>query len=449
MTEKLTKNQGRKQRQKDRPMTEEDRPKDARPEGQTHPRRDPKTLDRSTIDVEDRGEDVALMEPLLVSESSRHRSELADLAITLTEKSASLRSSLPPKIIEALATLVRSMNCYYSNLIEGHDTHPINIEQALNEDFSDDPKQRDLQLEAKAHIMVQEWIDTGGLDGRATTSDGLLETHRRFCELLPDELLWVDNPDTGGRLQVIPGELRLHEVSVGRHVGISPGALPRFMLRAESSYAKLGRLDSILAAASAHHRMLYIHPFLDGNGRVARLMSYAMLRQSLDTGGVWSIARGLARNVEEYKQHLANCDLPRRNDLDGRGTLSEEALAKFVKFFLTICIDQVDFMKELMQPKKLRARAMVWCEEEIQSDDLPLKSDKVLGALIDRGELARGDVPDLLGMSDRSSQRITRALLDKGIIKSESTRAPFELAFPATLASRWLPNLFPEKPSSV
>lgn len=396
-------------------------------------------------DAEDRGENIVQMEPLLVSEGSSHRSELADLAITLTEKSASLRSSLPPKIKESLATLVRSMNCYYSNLIEGHDTHPIDIERALEEDFSSDPKTRDLQLEAKAHIRVQEWIDSGALNNRAATVDGLLEMHQRFCELLPNELLWVENPETSERLQVMPGELREHEVSVGRHIGISPGALPRFMDRFESGYTGLGKLDSILAAAAAHHRLLYIHPFLDGNGRVARLMSYAMLRQSLDTGGVWSIARGLARNVEKYKEHLANCDLSRRNDLDGRGSLSEEALAQFSAFFLNTCIDQVDFMAELMQPKKLRARALVWCEEEIRSNELPSKSDKILGALIDRGELARADVPELLGMSERSSQRITRALLDRGVIKSESTRAPFVLAFPATLAARWLPNLFPEK----
>lgn len=430
-------------------MADEDRRKDGRAEEDNHSRRDTEQPDRREKFIEDRGEQVAIMEPLLVSESSRYRSELTDLAITLTEKSASLRSSLPSKIIEALATIVRSMNCYYSNRIEGHDTHPIDIERALNEDLSSDPKQRDLQLEAKAHIRVQEWIDDGGLDGRATTAEGLLETHRRFCELLPDELLWVENPDTGEQLQVVPGELREHNVSVGRHIGISPGALPRFMSRFEAGYTNLGKLDSILVASSAHHRLLYIHPFLDGNGRVARLMSYAMLRESLDTGGIWSIARGLARNVGDYKQHLANCDLHRRNDLDGRGSLSEEALAEFTKFFLNICIDQVTFMEELMQPKKLRARMMIWCEEEIRTDDLPAKSDKILGALIDRGELARGEVPDLLGMSERSAQRITKGLLDKGIVRSQSTRAPFVLAFPATLAARWLPGLFPEKTGHV
>ena len=108
-------------------------------------------------------------------------------------------------------------------------------------------------------------------------------------------------------------------VQVGRHVPASPGAVPRFLDRFEAVYGTLGTTDSILASAAAHHRLLWIHPFLDGNGRMARLMSHAMLRDVLDTGGVWSIARGLARNVADYKARLATCDRPRRNDLDGRG----------------------------------------------------------------------------------------------------------------------------------
>jgi Fic family protein len=303
--------------------------------------------------VKDRVEAVSLMEPLLIGDGSRHRAALTDLALELAQKSAGFRRSLPESLLTSLAGLVRSMNCYYSNLIEGHDTHPIDIERALKNDYSADAKKRDLQHEAKAHIAVQQWIDSGALKGRALTVDSIREIHRRFCQALPDDLLWVKDQ------KVIPGELRHHDVEVGNRVAISPPAVPRFLQRFEEVYSRLGKTETILAAAAAHHRLVWIHPFLDANGRVVRLMSDATLLETLDTGAVWSIARGLARNVDAYKTHLAACDRTRRNDLDGRGHLSEENLAGFTRFFLATCIDQVTFMERLMQPDQLRARILL------------------------------------------------------------------------------------------
>src|ERR1700676_1895432 len=141
--------------------------------------------------AKDRGESIGLMEPLLIGESSKHRTALTDLALELAQKSAGFRRSLPESLLTSLADLVRAMNCYYSNLIEGHDTHPVDIERALKNDYSRDARKRDLQLEAKAHITVQQWIDSGGLKGWAVTAESICEVHRRFCEELPDDLLWV------------------------------------------------------------------------------------------------------------------------------------------------------------------------------------------------------------------------------------------------------------------
>lgn len=396
-------------------------------------------------DKEDRGESLGLMEPLLVSAGSKHRTALLDLTVELAARTTGLHRSLPDGVRMALGDLVRAMNCYCSNLIEGHDTHPAEIERAIKNDYSVEPEKRNLQLEAKAHITVQQWIDEGGLTGRVTSTEGICEIHRRFEELLPEELLRVEEPETGERLEVIPGELRRRDVKVGRHIPVSPGAVPRFLDRFESVYGKLGKADTILAAATAHHRLLWIHPFLDGNGRVARLMSYAMLLDTLDTGGVWSIARGLARHESAYKGHLMACDLPRRNDLDGRGHLSEEALAEFTRFFFTTCIDQVKFMEGLVQPERLRDRILIWAEEEVRGGALPPKSGTILEAVLYRGILRRGEVESLLGVSGRQARRVTSALLDREVLVSKSPRAPLHLAFPARLASRWMPGLFPEQ----
>lgn len=393
----------------------------------------------------DRGEAVSMMEPLLIAEGSRHRAVLTDLVVELAQKSAGFRRSLPSTLLTSLADLVRAMNCYYSNLIEGHDTHPIDIERALKNNYSKDARKRDLQLEAKAHIAVQKWIDEGGLTGRSETSDGICEIHRRFCDLLPTDLLWTTDPDTHERVRVVPGELRERDVKVGDHVAISPGAVPRFLARFEEVYSHLSKADSILSAAAAHHRLVWIHPFVDGNGRVARLMSHAILLETLDTGAVWSVARGLARNVDRYKALLAACDAPRRNDLDGRGDLSEEALSRFTDFFLRTCIDQVEFMEGLMQPDRLRTRILLWAEEEIRIRELPPKSDRILEAVLYRGELSRSDVAKIVGVGERHARRIVSALIKRGVLASESSRAPLRLVFPAGLASRWMTGLFPEK----
>ena len=397
------------------------------------------------LEVMDREEAVTMMEPLLISGTSKHRGPLSDLALELAAQSARFKGSLPKYAQHSLAALVRAMNCYYSNLIEGHDTHPVDIERALKNDYSQNTRQRNLQLEAKAHITVQQWIDEGGLKDHAASYDGLREIHRRFCELLPEELLWAENPETSDRKEIVPGELRGRDVKVGRHIPVSPGALPRFMQRFEAAYNGLGKTDTIFAAASAHHRLLWIHPFLDGNGRVARLKSYSMLLDALDTGGIWSIARGLARNETQYKALLTACDAQRRNDLDGRGNLSEEALAEFTRFFLETCIDQVKFMEELVGPDKLRNRIFAWANEEIKAKTLLPQSLTILERLLYQGELAREEITSMFDVTPRQTRRYVEPLTELGVLVSETTRAPYHLAFPARLAPQWMPGLFPEK----
>ena len=390
---------------------------------------------------EDRGELISLIEPLCIAATARSRTLLDDLALTLVAKNAGLRQSLPYKLVPALANLVRGMNCYYSNLIEGHDTHPMEIERALKNDYSPDIEKRNLQLEAKAHITVQEWIDNGGLKGRTATTDSLLEIHRKFYELLPDELLWVEDPKHETRIHVTPGRLRNRDVRVGRHVPVSPGAVLRFLKKFEQVYQNLGLAETIINAASSHHRLLWIHPFLDGNGRVARLFSHAVLMEVLDTGGLWSIARGLARNEQRYKELLINCDLSRRNDLDGRGNLIEEALAEFSSFFLETCLDQVTFMAGLMQPERLKGRILSWIEDQ----NLPAKSGRLLAAIIYKGgEITRKEAAEILDVGERQARRILLLLIKEEVLTSESLRSPLRLKFPARLAGQWLPGLFPE-----
>ncbi len=388
---------------------------------------------------------ISTMEPLLISSDNKARGQLVDLALDLASKSTGLLRSLPIGVAEALSELVRSMNCYYSNLIEGHDTHPIDIERALKADYLTDPIKRELQLEAKAHIEVQKWLDQSGLKSKAASISSITLIHQKFCEALPDSLLWNEDPTTKERVAIQPGEFRLRNVKVGSLIPVSPEAIQEYLLRYETVYGGLSKTESLIATAAAHHRLLWIHPFLDGNGRVARLMSHAMLQEVLQTGSLWSIARGLARTSVAYKAHLANCDQQRRNELDGRGNLSQEALIEFTQYFLKLCIDQINFMETLIQPETLRGRIHKWAKEEMTKGHLPPKANLILDGILYRGELSKSEVPTLTGTGERQARRIVSELLTSGAIKSTSVRAPLTLNFSAALAGKWLPGLFPDK----
>jgi Fic family protein len=383
------------------------------------------------------------MEPMMPPEGN---SELGDLVVDLVGKSQRLAGMLNPKVQASVGELVRSMNCYYSNLIEGHDTHPRDIDRAMAKDYSREPEKRALQKEAVAHIEVQRMID-GSEDPRVdpTTREYVLWLHKSFCERLPEEMLWVGTPDGSKRIKIVPGQLREGQVSIGRHLPPEPGNLDRFLSRFEEGYAAahLSKSGRIVAAASAHHRLLWIHPFYDGNGRVTRLMSYALLLRLGVGSPLWSVARGLARRVDDYKRLLEGADQPRTSDVDGRGPLSEGALVDFCRFFLDVCIDQVEYMTSLLQPTELLNRMRIHVEEETAAKRLPKGSFELLREAVLAGEFERGRAAELTGYRDRRARDTLSALVDKRLLVSEGPKKPVRLGFPIDVVERWFPRLYP------
>jgi Fic family protein len=372
--------------------------------------------------------------------------DLEDLAASVIAASSALAGQLHPLVSTAVGELVRSMNCYYSNLIEGHDTNPRDIERALVSDYSNDPKRRDLQLEARAHIEVQRMIDLGEAPKESVASVAYVRwLHHEFCTRLPDDLLWATNPDTNERIRVIPGELRKSSVKVGRHIPPPPELIEALLHRFEEAYSspKLSTIQRIIAVGAAHHRLLWIHPFIDGNGRVARLLSHAMLVDTRVGSSLWSVARGLARKVDAYRIALAGADAARTGDFDGRGALSLGGLKSFCVFFLETCRDQIEFMRSLLQPSELLRRMKLYIDDEIDAGRLPKGSMGLLREALLTGELERGMASELTGYQERRARDTLAALLERGLLVPTSPKGPVRLGFPVDVLERWFPRLYP------
>lgn len=388
------------------------------------------------------------MEPMLPEEGI---GPLEDAVMLLTAEANQLAGRIHPILRESIGNLVRSMNCYYSNLIEGHDTHPRDIDRALANDFSTEPNKRELQKEAVAHIYVQQLIDAGrDPDAWPASAAYAAWLHEEFCSRLPPEMMFVVDPSTGQRLEIEPGKWRKRDVQVGRHLPPEFGDLSRFMARFDAAYHSppLNKFRQVQAVGAVHHRFLWIHPFLDGNGRVARLMSHALFKRLGIGTSLWSVARGLARDEKRYKALLAQADGPREGDRDGRGTLTQRGLVEFCKFFLDQSLDQIRFMSGLLEPSTLLTRMEIHIEEEIRAKRLLRGSFEVLREAVVAGEVERSKIPALAGYEERGARKVTSALVERGMLTASSHRAPLRLAFPADVAERWFPNLYPANAGS-
>jgi len=331
------------------------------------------------------------------------------------------------------------------------DTRPREIDRALHQDYSTQPERRILQLEAVAHIEVQQAID-GDRDDPASPASPAYAVwlHREFYRRLPEELTWVEDPESKRRIRVQPGMLRDAEVVVGRHLPPAAQSLPQFLARFEHAYnpQQLSKVRQVVAVAAAHHRFLWIHPFYDGNGRVARLMSHAMFKRMGVGSSLWSTARGLAREVKSYKSLLMAADEPRHSALDGRGGLSQAALVEFCQFFLRVSVDQIKFMESLLQTSELLRRIELYVEDETRAGRLPKGSFPLLQEALLAGEFERGQAPALTAYKERMARTVMARLLALGLLVADGPKAPVRLGFPLAAIERWFPALYPSDPGA-
>jgi Fic family protein len=388
---------------------------------------------------------ISAMEPLL---PRQRRAELSALSAELLRKIGRLSGQVhSPVVRDKLAVLLRWMNCYYSNLIEGHKTTPRDIERAQQTDYSDDPVKRDNQKLSQAHIEVERLMMERFTKETVDTYDPefICWLHREFYLRLPESML-VAKTHSGESYRIEPGQYRDFMVDVGRHTPPHFENLPAFLSRFCQFYggSDINETDRLVAIAAAHQRLAWIHPFADGNGRVVRLYSQAMLlRHGLDGLALWSLSRGLARHRERYYTALEGADQPRRGDHDGRGNLSDRGLADFCVFFLETVLDQVDFMSERLDLPGLRTRV----ERFFQFEMTHLGKDaeflmRVVRALIDEGEFPRGRVQELTGRKETFCRRIIRLGLDEGLIESPGPKSVLRIAFPTKVLDGYFPKLY-------
>jgi Fic family protein len=383
----------------------------------------------------------AQFEPLL---PQYRLDELRERSRPILEQSSRLTAAAHPATIAALRELVRAMNSYYSNRIEGQYTHPRQIEQALHLDFSSKPDIAKLQRIALAHIEAEQELEAKGAAGATPLGTAfLIEAHKA----LYGRLTVQDRTTDDGRV-VEPGALRSEQVAVGRHEPPAPGSLSAFLARMDNVYLRRHPLeDHLMVVAAAHQRAAWVHPFSDGNGRACRLQTHCALWPL--GGGLWSVSRGLARQRDRYYALLDAADAPRQGDLDGRGNLSERALREWCAWFIDVCADQVGFMSRMLQLDGIKARISALVTYRAAMDKA-IRREAILPLfhVFLAGPTPRGEFQQMTGLGDRVARALLSRLLETGLLTSPGHTAAVSFAFPLDALQFLLPELYPEAATS-
>ncbi len=405
----------------------------------------------------DRLEDqIAQLDPLLPEE--RVQGPLLEKCHDLIRASERLAGMAQNAgAMQELAKLLKAMNSYYSNRIEGEHTRPVEIERALSKRFSEDLDKARLQRLALAHIETEQWLLASPLDRPEIYKPATLANlHRHlFAQLSADDRVVVMRDGRGQEIErsvVEPGEFRSRQVAVGKHLPPSPVALPAMLERWSDEYGRVRRGElQVLAIAASHHRLAWIHPFADGNGRTARLHSLAALRSIGLTAGLWSPLRGFARRADAYAEHLANADLPRINDLDGRGQRSQRMLVAWCEFFLDTCLDQVQFMTRMLNFAEIQDRiaALISFESRGNTKDPLMRAVPALHMLFLRSSMSRGEFIGYCGVAERTGSELIKRFLNLGLLVSDTPKGPVRFGIPLAGLRFLFPSLWPEAEADV
>ena len=391
------------------------------------------------------------MEPMLPDFRS---AELAGLTQQTTLAIGELNAHLTSAFVRGrVSQLIRQMNCYYSNLIEGHKTLPREMDEAGRRQLAEGPQEeRDKQILAEAHIMTETAM-LNRLDSEEDLDvyapEFIRWIHETFYGQLP-ESMHLAQTLSGESYEIIPGQLRDFMVDVGRHTPPDHAALTDYLERFRLVYSspEILATQQLAAIAAAHHRLAWIHPFGDGNGRVIRLHSHALLhRHGLHGHGLWTLSRGLARHRQRYFNRLQGADQPRENDFDGRGNLSARQLSGFCVFFLETLLDQVGFMNGLLNLTDFRNRIEKYFRyEALHLGRYQEAISAIVTTLVYEGEMPRERVKLVTGLGATTVAGIIKLGLSEGYFTSPSPKGVLQFAVPEKTWSSWFPQLFIDLP---
>ncbi len=335
----------------------------------------------------------------------------SNLASTIVElerlRVKRLGGSVPPYIFFQLKEIFHWLESLGSTRIEGNRTTLAEFVEKVIEKIPKDTQEeqmREIFNIDRAIDFIEKNIHTGTRINRSH----VLEIHKIIVDGL--------TPPMKGEGSRYPGELRPIPVSIQKSNLVLPEAIkvPEYFDELLNFInIKRDQKDDLLVTALAHHRMTWIHPFDNGNGRMIRMFTYAMLIKQgfkVQTGRILNPTAIFCMDRDKYNEMLSKADT---------GESSQILLwCEYVLYGLKNEIEKIDNLLNIQYTtEKVLLPALTFALDRQQ---ITTREHEILEALVkdDEMTLKSSDLNRIIGKESAVQRsRIIKRLKDKGMLR--------------------------------
>jgi Fic family protein len=308
---------------------------------------------------------------------------------------------LTPTILKSLRESARLFTTHYSTMIEGNRLNPDQIESLIKHKGHFPGRERE-EHEIKGYYAALEKVEQFAALGNPLTEKMIQELHA---------LVMGD-----GRTNISPtpyrdGQNVIKDGQSGRIVYMPPEAKDVSPLMQELvQWIKVSKnIPAPIIAGIAHYQFATIHPYYDGNGRTARLLTNLILHMGgYDLKGLYSLEEYYARHLGDYYEAINIGDL--HNYYMGR---ADASITKWVDYFIQgmkYSFENVLVLMKNKEPSPVQ-------DKSILLRKLDPKKRKALDLLLDFEIVSSKQVGELFGFKERTSRDLCAKWVKDGFIK--------------------------------
>ena len=336
-----------------------------------------------------------LTQHLLVVE--RHREALSILPITAT-------------LIASLRETARLLSTHYSTQIEGNMLTQSEVKQAIEGKKGGFPGRERDEREVRNYFRALEYVEQE-LKKETPISENLIKTIHSL-------VLMGAKKETPYR----EGQNVIKDGSTGGIVYMPPEApdvepLMKGLVSWINDSLRSSELPAPIIAGLAHYQFATIHPYYDGNGRTARLLTTFILhRTGYGMNGIYSLEEYYAKNLQAYYKALTIGKS--HNYYGGR---AEADVTPFLEYFLSGMAISFKNVREKAQEMNMEQRIQTLPRQTEKLRLLSPQQRQALSLFMKQKEISIQDISQHLGLKNRSSYGLLKKWLDEGFIKIGNT----------------------------